>query len=72
MSSFFITCGYCGHTDDFDNFCRTPINGKLPKNTFQCPRCKRAFHREIGPAKVLSSGFVVPGDVKIVGVQGYL
>ena len=24
-----ITCGYCGHTDAFETFTRTPIRGEL-------------------------------------------
>jgi hypothetical protein len=67
-----MTCGYCGHTADFDEFTRTVIGGDLPKGMFQCPKCQRAWWRKQGRPKVCASGFVMPGDVRLVEVGGRL
>lgn len=67
-----MTCGGCGHQDDLDEFCRTPISGELPRGVYQCPACRLAFQRIIGPAEVLPWGGVIPGRVKLVKVQGVL
>jgi len=67
-----ITCGYCHQSADLDQFCKAEIFGTLPKNVYQCPRCQRAFERRFGAPEVTESGFVLPGKVEIVEVQGYL
>jgi hypothetical protein len=67
-----LTCGACGHEADLDEFTRTPIGGALPKNIFQCPRCHIAIEKRHGPARVLDSGFVMPGKVELVRVQASL
>ena len=38
-----ITCGTCGQSSPADDWSRTPINGDLPRDQFQCPACNRAF-----------------------------
>lgn len=67
-----ITCGSCGHETDADRFCRTPMFGQLPKNTYQCPKCKTAFERRMAPATVLESGFVMPGKISLEKVEARL
>ena len=57
-----ITCK-CGHQDLFDKFTTTPINGALPKNHYQCPKCKKGWSiNHIGKAKVFKDGFVIPSE----------
>lgn len=63
-----MTCA-CGHTDDFDAFCKTPISGDLPRNVYQCPACRRAVKKTYGPANVYPSGFIMPGPVTMVEVE---
>lgn len=40
-----MKCGSCGHYDDMFNFSKTEINGDLPHDIFQCPKCKTAIKR---------------------------
>lgn len=67
-----LTCKFCGTTDDLDNFCRSEMYGTLPRNVYQCPNCRRAIGRKFGPPVVKPGGFVLPGKVEIVEVNGYL
>lgn len=67
-----LTCGFCGVASPLDDFCETPINGRLPKNVYQCPRCKRAIEKRFGPPTVYKSGFVMPGDVTLVEIASVL
>jgi len=67
-----MICGHCGHQDDIDSFCSTPIAGALPKNTYQCPNCRMAFVKKLGPPTLMPSGFVMPGAVELVVVQSHL
>lgn len=64
-----ITCGSCGHTGSIDDFCRTSVFGELPKNQYQCPGCQLAIERRMGEARLLPSGFVMPGKIEIVAIQ---
>ncbi|RZI40387.1 hypothetical protein EGT07_23885 [Herbaspirillum sp. HC18] len=72
MDTFKITCK-CGHTDDFDKFTSTPINGSLPKNQYQCPACNQAW-RIVPKDKgfVADSGYYFRPSPKIEGAQGSL
>lgn len=72
MSGITITCGFCGHQADIDRFCSTPIGGELPKDVYQCPACSRAIERRMGRPIVYSSGFVAPGKITLVPVEGRL
>lgn len=64
-----ITCGRCRHTADFFDFCRTPITGELPKDTFQCPNCRTAWRMEITePGYRTRSGFFIPPTRKAVQI----
>lgn len=67
-----ITCGCCGHKDDYIHFTRTPVYGDLPKDTFQCPRCHVAISRRYGTPIMYDSGFVAPGKMAIVQVEARL
>lgn len=71
MSGVTITC-LCGHTGDFEAFTKTALTGDLPRDVFQCPKCRRAITRRHGPPKVLASGFVLPGEVRLVEVPAFL
>jgi hypothetical protein len=67
-----MTCGKCGHEADIDEFTRTPIAGELPRNVFQCPKCRHAIERRHGQPTVYPSGFVMPGPVMLVPVGARL
>jgi len=56
----------CGHEADYDEFCRTPIRGELPKGHHQCPRCHRAWTLVTkGKATLGWSGMVLPPDLVV-------
>ena len=40
-----MRCGSCGHYDKMINFCKTEINGDLPHDIYQCPKCQTAIKR---------------------------
>lgn len=64
---FSISCGKCKQLSEFDDFKMTPVNGDLPKNHYQCPKCQHAFSIERkGEAKVFDNGFIIPPDNVIV------
>ena len=67
-----MTCGRCGHVADFEEFTRRPVSGELPMGRTQCPKCGLAVERKQGRGRVLPSGFVMPGDVRLVEVGGVL
>ena len=68
-----ITCGSCGATHDFEEFCRTPISGPLPRGQYQCPSCLVAWRmNSIGDGKWYPSGLYVPPDQKAVPVPAVL
>lgn len=56
---FTITCS-CGHNAPVDEFAATPIGGPLPRGSYQCPRCYRAW--KIGTIRPLSRWTGLPGD----------
>lgn len=64
-----IACGSCGHTDDYMFFTRTPVYGDLPKDIFQCPKCRTAILRKHGAPVVYDSGFVAPGKIELVNIE---
>lgn len=72
MSYAMITCGHCGHQDDFDAFTRTPVFGDLPKGVIQCPNCGIATEKRHGTPALLESGFVMPGAVSLVQIDSRL
>ena len=67
-----ITCGKCGTDSDIDLWISTPIAGELPRNIYQCPKCKYAFEKRYGKATVYPSGFVAPGPVELKPVAARL
>jgi hypothetical protein len=72
-SMMLLKCGRCGHEDDFDLFCQTPIGGDLPPGTHQCPACKRAWRMESqGDGKRYPSGLVIPPTRKAVTIPTIL
>lgn len=73
MTLALIICGACGHQADLDDFCRTAIGGELPKHTYQCPACSRAFQvRVTAPGTRYPSGLYVPAPLQVVEVDGRL
>jgi len=72
MTSYCLLTCTCGHTADLDAFTTTPVYGQLPKNTFQCPACRRAIERRMGKPILHPSGWVQPGDMIVVPVDGRL
>ena len=40
-----MRCGFCGFYDKMINFCKTEINGNLPNDIYQCPKCQTAIKR---------------------------
>jgi transposase len=73
MPWMLMSCGKCGHIDDIDAFCSTPIYGELTRGTYQCPACGIAIQLRIsGPGTLSPSGLYVPGSVELVEVQSRL
>lgn len=68
MPWMMMTCCACGHQDDIDLFCCTPVCGPLPQSTYQCPHCGYAIERRFGSAKLHPTGWVEPGKVDLVPV----
>jgi hypothetical protein len=68
-----MSCCICGHQDDFEAFCSTPISGELPKGTHQCPKCNRAWRMEpITKGCLLESGLYIPPKRKSVTIPSFL
>lgn len=67
-----ITCGACGHQADYLEFTRTPLFGDLPKDTFQCPKCKTSIKRTYGTPTVYDTGYVAPGPMSLDIVEARL
>lgn len=66
-----ITCG-CGHTADYDKFCRTTLSGWLPPGQFQCPGCGEAWARKESEHRIIRAGseaMIIPGRVDIVAID---
>lgn len=56
-----LTCAHCQHTADFEDFQHTPITGKLPPSTFQCPACRKAWEMITkGTGTLYPSGLYIP------------
>ena len=72
MAWMTLTCGQCGHAADIDQFCNTPLNGPLPKNTYQCPSCHYAVEIRAGQGVRYESGLYVPGPLSLVPVAARL
>ena len=73
MSSCTITCGDCGVESDLDQWCKSPVYGKLEANQYRCPACKVVIERRpMGKARVFASGLILPPPVKVVRVGGVL
>jgi len=72
-SMMLLKCGKCGHEADFEEFCRTPITGELPRGTHQCPACKRAWRMEsTGKGIHYPSGLYIPPTRKSVTIPTIL
>jgi hypothetical protein len=67
-----LTCGTCGHKGEFDDFCKTPVGGDLPRGVYQCPVCNRAVRVTAGPGTRFPSGLYVPGPITLVPVDARL
>jgi hypothetical protein len=48
----------CGHDADFESSC-------IERDRFRCPACGLRWRVRTGPARLLPSGFVMPGDRSI-------
>jgi hypothetical protein len=59
-----ITCK-CGHEADYEEFQSTPIGGVLPRDEYQCPKCRRRWRYDQAPGKRYESGFYIPGKRKL-------
>jgi hypothetical protein len=63
----------CGHSEDFEAFTRTPVNGDLPSGTYQCPKCRGAWRYEkVGTGTFYPSGLYVPADRRKVSIPTIL
>ncbi len=51
--------GECGHTVDFDA-------AWIGKDRFLCPVCRLEWHVEQDAPEVMDSGFVMPGERRVV------
>lgn len=72
-SMMLLSCGKCGHTSDFFDFCSIPIGGELPKGTHQCPACKRAWRMEkVEEDRRYASGLFIPGKRAAVSIPTIL
>lgn len=70
-----LTCGHCGHQDELDCFCRTPIGGELPKGQYQCPACNIAWRRVQSDYRMIQAGkerLFIPGKIQLVPCDGSL
>lgn len=67
-----ITCGKCGHVDEFDAFQRTPVAGALPDRDYQCPKCGFAIRKVCGPGSITPAGQEIPGDITLKPIHPYL
>lgn len=75
MTGFITLSCRCGHVDDLDNFCKTPINGDLPNGCFQCPACGYAWRRRESEYRVLRAGdeaIFIPGKVELIPMEAWL
>ena len=66
-----LTCK-CGHEADYLEFRETPIGGELPRDHYQCPKCRRAWAVVRDPATVGWSGMVIPGETRIIEIPAKL
>ena len=55
-----FTCGFCGKSTDFG---QATLN--QPPDQFRCGHCGRVVRRVHGKPKVLPSGFILPGEIRI-------
>ena len=67
-----ITCP-CGYAADYNDFTRSPVTGDLPRNHYQCPKCRRAWTiRQTTPPRVGWSGMILPGTTIVEQVPSFL
>lgn len=72
-SYMLLTCGQCGHQDDFEAFGRTTITGELPNGTHQCPKCRKAWRMEVvEPGRWIGADYFIPAKRKAVQVPTFL
>lgn len=74
MAWMMITCR-CGHADDIDSFCATPVFGQLSPNQYQCPACGMAWSRRARGYQVIGSGagsIVVPEKMVCESIEARL
>jgi hypothetical protein len=68
-SEFHIRCR-CGHEAPMDDFTTTAAGIELPRRHYQCRACGDAWAvRQVEPAWVSPSGFVMPPQLGCVPVQ---
>lgn len=54
---------HCGHHDDIDLFTHSPSGKALPRDTYQCPRCYRAWRIEpVGQGWYTPEGLWIPPE----------
>ena len=67
-----LTCK-CGHEADIEEFQQTPITGKLPCGTYQCPSCRKAWRMESqGKGEFYPSGLYIPAKRNAVSIPTML
>lgn len=62
-SGITIVCQFCLKAGDFEEFCKTPVNGTLPADTFQCPHCRRDWRLLPNPNRFEGRKLVEVGAV---------
>lgn len=64
-----ISCGNCGHVDDFDAFTIRQVSGSLPPGQYQCPACNFAWQvRQAGPGRhyvIEGKHLFIPGKLEL-------
>ena len=72
-SMMLMTCGACGHEDDYFAFCETEITGPLPPNQYQCPKCRTAWEmRTFEKGQYFPSGLWIPPGKRSVKIDSVL
>jgi hypothetical protein len=65
-----IQCGMCGHTNDFDLFCVSPLGLPLARFCYQCPKCNHAWELvRKTPPTVSPCGLIMPPKLAVVPCQ---
>ena len=64
-----VTCGYCGHFDEWEKFNVSPLGEEFPHDHWGCPSCRKQWaieNREKFPGSGLFERVVVEPKVPIL------